>query len=90
MIQRSIIAPNIRNIGLSQPLIIAVFLLPLHETALQNIYFLLLALFLAERTLSLASVTQSRGWTPLLAEGAVEDNLLHVLEGAEKLWQANV
>lgn len=88
--EQSILAPNILRISLRQPAITPKLLLPANETALQNINLLVVALLLTERTRALARIAQRGGRTPLLAERAVENDLLLVLERADQFGHAIV
>lgn len=85
-----LVVPDVSGESLSQLLVTTVFLLPLHKAALQDKDLLLLKFLRAVSMLALARVPECSRWTTLLTQCAVENDLLSVLESANKLGHANV
>lgn len=79
--------PDLLPKALRQPLILAINLLPSRESLLQDTHFLLLGRLLAQRrqqSVSLAEILERGEGPPLLAERAVEDDCLLVLDFADE------
>lgn len=85
-----ILLPNILRIGLRQPRILPILLLPLDKPSLQYIHILLFALLHTKRALSLPSVAQRSRRSTLLTEGAVENDLLLVRQRTDEFGHAVV